>query len=418
MSKSTKLIILDGRTGEGGGQLVRLACALAAVTSQPIRITNVRGNRAGPRGGGLKSQHVSSIAWLAKATDAEVGGLAVGSHTLDFAPALPPTALRGNRICIDAESPAASTMLMFQAVLPYLLFAGNVGGEGEEKSIELEIKGGTNVSFSLSYEYLDQVLLPILETRFGIVIERKLKERGWSSGPTRKGTVWFRIQPLTIGERLASRGPWDGKHADQDFVVERIDATLLAPSNMHSYLQEALVKDLDERFPDVDVRFVITEESAHESRMYVLLVAVSKTGLRWGRDFLYNKNRKKKTPGMLSSEMSRKVSRDLRHEISLRGAVDEYLQDQLVVFQVLSQGMSSFGRNEQDADGDGRGVAPEMDGLAIIEEQRMRKDKTHEPFGQGSTHTTTARWVASQLLPQVKWFNKGELCEGAGISFS
>jgi len=50
--KEQKPIEIDGRTGEGGGQLVRIACALAAVVSQPIRITHVRGNRDGPRGGG------------------------------------------------------------------------------------------------------------------------------------------------------------------------------------------------------------------------------------------------------------------------------------------------------------------------------------------------------------------------------
>lgn len=59
--KDQKPIELDGRTGEGGGQLVRVACALAAVATQPIRITHVRGNREGPRGGGMlccaESQH-------------------------------------------------------------------------------------------------------------------------------------------------------------------------------------------------------------------------------------------------------------------------------------------------------------------------------------------------------------------------
>ena len=53
-SKKKKPIQLDGRTGEGGGQLVRIACALAAVTSQPIRVFHVRGNREGPRGGGTR----------------------------------------------------------------------------------------------------------------------------------------------------------------------------------------------------------------------------------------------------------------------------------------------------------------------------------------------------------------------------
>ena len=43
---------LDGRTGEGGGQLVRVAVALAALTETPLRIDNVRGNRQGKRGGG------------------------------------------------------------------------------------------------------------------------------------------------------------------------------------------------------------------------------------------------------------------------------------------------------------------------------------------------------------------------------
>lgn len=44
-TRAMKPIVLDGRTGEGGGQLVRLAVALAAITSQSVKITSVRGNR-------------------------------------------------------------------------------------------------------------------------------------------------------------------------------------------------------------------------------------------------------------------------------------------------------------------------------------------------------------------------------------
>lgn len=46
------MIELDGTTGEGGGQLVRVAIGLAALTTQPVKISNVRGNRPGARGGG------------------------------------------------------------------------------------------------------------------------------------------------------------------------------------------------------------------------------------------------------------------------------------------------------------------------------------------------------------------------------
>ena len=49
---ASRVVRLDGRTGEGGGQLVRVAVALAALTGTPLRVDNVRGNRQGKRGGG------------------------------------------------------------------------------------------------------------------------------------------------------------------------------------------------------------------------------------------------------------------------------------------------------------------------------------------------------------------------------
>lgn len=49
---SNSRVRLDGRTGEGGGQVVRIAACLAALTGTPIRIDNVRGNRPGKNRGG------------------------------------------------------------------------------------------------------------------------------------------------------------------------------------------------------------------------------------------------------------------------------------------------------------------------------------------------------------------------------
>jgi len=40
-----KTVKLDGRVGEGGGQVVRIAVALAALTGIPLQIDHVRGNR-------------------------------------------------------------------------------------------------------------------------------------------------------------------------------------------------------------------------------------------------------------------------------------------------------------------------------------------------------------------------------------
>ncbi|KAI0011352.1 EPT/RTPC-like protein [Xylariaceae sp. FL0662B] len=415
--KPKKLLKLDGRTGEGGGQLVRLACALAAVTSQPIRIDHVRGNREGPKGGGLKAQHVSAVKWLAEATNAEVDGLAVGSHTLEFRPSSSPAAFQDHKIEIVTGS-ASSTLLVFQAIFPFLLFSGNENGD----PVEVEIHGGTNVSFSLSYEYFDQVLLPTLQDKFGVTVERRLQKRAWSIGPLIPGTIWFKFKPLPPGKKLQPQEPWDKPLTAKDFELKHIDVSMLVPHALQEHLEKALVRDLDKLFPDISVNFVLTEESGHNARMYTLLVAHSTTGLRWGRDYLYDRAWKKKKPETLSSEISRKVCRDIFDEINTCGVVDEYLQDQLVVFQALAEGRTSFPRGVEPADidinagntSDIGGLEASVEGLTLG--TRMRRDKTHEPFGTGSTHATTARWVASELLPTSMWFNEGTICDGAATS--
>ncbi|KAI1103223.1 EPT/RTPC-like protein [Jackrogersella minutella] len=418
--KPARLLHLDGRTGEGGGQLVRIACALSAVTSRPIRIHHVRGNRQSQRGGGLKAQHVSAIKWLAESTRAEVDGLAVGSHTLEFRPTLPPTALEDRNFTIIAGNSASSTLLIFQAIFPFLLFAGYESRD----PIELEIHGGTNVPFSLSYEYLDQVLLPTLQDKFGVTVERQLKKRSWAVGPQTRGCVWLRFQPLSRGNTLKLQEPWNKPVSADDFKLKKIDVSILVPFTLREPLQKALEDDLNQLFPSVDINFVVLEDSGHGSRMYTLLVAHSQTGLRWGRDYMYDKAWKKKRPEALSAEISRKVSKDMFEEVTICGVVDEHLQDQLVVFQALAEGRSSFPRGSEATDQVAEsGVPDELGNLDtslknLALDNETRKDKTHEPSGQGSTHTTTARWVASELLPTVQWFNKGTICEGLGLSFS
>lgn len=50
--RKRKPVEIDGRTGEGGGQLVRIAVGLSALTGIPISVRNVRGNRPGKQNGG------------------------------------------------------------------------------------------------------------------------------------------------------------------------------------------------------------------------------------------------------------------------------------------------------------------------------------------------------------------------------
>ena len=304
-------------------------------------------------------------------------------------------------------------------MFPFLLYAANEHGT----PIRLDISGGTNVSWSLSYEYLDQVLLPALERNFtGIRVERSLKARGWSLGKLMRGKIEFVIHPLKPGESLHARYPEGELLPPGDPEVVGIDVSIVAPWAMQESLKESLVQNLGDLFHEADVEFKVVEDSGEDTRVYVLLVAKSEAGLRWGRDILTSVPKKSRGKGVkaaasFSQDVSLKVCKELFDEVSTRGVVDEFLQDQLVIFQALAEGRSSFPRTvskegEQDKED---GLEAAMDGLDLGISERLRKDKTHEPFGEGSTHTTTARWVVSELLPRVQWFNKGRICEGIGM---
>lgn len=304
-------------------------------------------------------------------------------------------------------------------MFPFLLFAGNDSGE----PVELTISGGTNVSFSLSYEYLDQVLLPTLEDWFGVQVERRIDGRGWSLGPASRGSLWFRIQPVTFGETLRLRDGLELRSQPEDCDIKSIDVTMITPSTMHAELEAALRERLETAFPGVEYDFRAPEESRHESRIYVLLVAKSST-LRWGRDLLYNGKRKGKTTAKISEEVAKAVTKLLAEEIRTGGVVDEFLQDQLVIFQALAEGRTSFPRNIHEARGE---VGQAAQGATAIENELgglhigdgLKKDRTGKPFGDtetDSTHTQTARWVTAEILePKLTWYNKGRVCEGIGL---
>lgn len=370
---------------------------------------------------GLKSQHVASIEWLAGATGADVEGLRVGSETLSFRPRRGPGGLAGRRAAIRAGSPAASATLVFQAVLPFLLYAGGGRGGGP---VELAVSGGTNVSFSPSYEYLDQVALPALEGSFGVRVERGLVRRGWSSGgAASRGELWFRVQPLPLGTALSPRGAPSLGALPGDFDVKLIDVTIITPADMHGDLEGALREDLEGLFPGASLDFRPPEDSEHESRIYVLLVARSDR-LRWGRDVLYGGKRKGQSKAELSKKVAKAVAEALGDEVRRGGVVDGFLQDQLVIFQALAQGQTSFPRHARPAERnepDGRS-ADAVDDLGLEELQigeGLRRDRVKGPLGDpetDSSHTRTARWVTSEILePGVKWYNKGVVCEGTGF---
>src|SRR3954469_11299160 len=79
----TTPLLIDGASGEGGGQILRTSLALSVITGRPFRIFNIRGNRPKP---GLRRQHLTCVLAAAAISAAEVHGAEVDSREVTFTP--------------------------------------------------------------------------------------------------------------------------------------------------------------------------------------------------------------------------------------------------------------------------------------------------------------------------------------------
>jgi RNA 3'-terminal phosphate cyclase (ATP) len=174
------MLCLDGSYGEGGGQILRTALSLAALTGTPVRIERIRAGRPKP---GLRPQHLTAVQALAQVAQAEVTGAQLGSQELSFRPRAP----KGGRYLFDVAAKtgsAGSVTLIAQALLPPLLRAGN--------PTTLILRGGTHVPWSPPAHYLSHVFLPALAL-MGAEAQLTLERWGWY--PKGGGEVRLNIQP-------------------------------------------------------------------------------------------------------------------------------------------------------------------------------------------------------------------------------
>ncbi len=152
-SPTEPVIEIDGSFGEGGGQVLRTALALSALTGQPARIYRIRAGRRKP---GLAPQHLTGVLAPAQVCDAGVRGAAIGSMELIFQPGLKP---RPGTYVFDVadvagRGSAGSVMLLLQTLLLPLALADGTS--------HLTLKGGTHVPWSPPFDYLAHVYLPML----------------------------------------------------------------------------------------------------------------------------------------------------------------------------------------------------------------------------------------------------------------
>ena len=68
---------------EGGGQILRNAAALSAITATPIKVTKIRAGRSKP---GLRAQHLAGLQLVAEICQGELQGGEIGSKEISLHP--------------------------------------------------------------------------------------------------------------------------------------------------------------------------------------------------------------------------------------------------------------------------------------------------------------------------------------------
>ena len=441
---------LDGRTLEGGGQLLRVALCLSALTNQSVYVTNIRGNRLGQRG--LKNQHLACVQALAAACNALTVGAHVGSEELLFAPdygdrdrsshGYSCVEVDGEEVVarlmeINPPTPGAITLIL-QAVVPYLLF-----GQFEEPT-RLKIRGATHTTSSPGLDYFDSVLVPNL-IAFGLPSNCIVNLNGPSSPRTFTSftevdylihSIKGRSSPLSyllphpVLQSDATYSPASTRSGNSELhayilfgsahersqglapLVHELRRTSNGAGSLKDYntLQvnaaavgsEDLVTSLSGSQND-KTTYTPSAAIPHGTKsFYVLLIATRHDGVRVGADVrrtstdLTRRASGEHTWDALTSTLAAAAVGAL--ESSMQGCqrwdtnLDEHMRDQIVVFLSLLGG-----RVSERAVGGHEGAMDDDDGLV-----------DENSYGL-SLHAQTAIWV-TELMLGVKFD-----ADGAGV---
>ncbi len=309
------MIEIDGSHGEGGGQILRTSVALSALTMKPVRITKIRAGRSKP---GLMMQHIAGIDLLARIVDAEVKGLEVGSADVTFEPAN----RRGGQFSYDVGT-AGALSLVLQAVLPAAALS--------DGPLELELRGGTDVSWSPPIDYISNVLVHHLKM-VGLKVEIVQVRRGHY--PRGGGLVKCRTQPsgqlkpITLIEFGSLQ------------EIQGVSHCVRLPG--HVATRQAAAAKAVLRRKGMEIVSVIEESYPADKDAHlgpgsgIVLWATSETGARLGADSLGEKGKPAEAVGTEAAEQ-------LLSSLSTGMAFDAHLSDMLVPYLGLASGMSKIG---------------------------------------------------------------------------
>ncbi|MBC8496972.1 MAG: RNA 3'-terminal phosphate cyclase [Chloroflexi bacterium] len=301
------MIEIDGSKGEGGGQVLRSALTLSVMTGQAMRIFNIRARRKKP---GLRAQHLKAVQAAAAISSASVEGARMGSTGLVFQP----NELTAGKFHFDIGT-AGSTSLVLQTIFLPLTQA--------ERASTVTITGGTHVSWSPCFHYLDLLWLPYLR-QMGIEAELIMDQAGFY--PQGGGRIRANIQPskslkaLTLTERGNLR------------QIRGISATANLPGDIAKRQRQRVVSRLGSKYPLNDIR-IVQFPARFKGTLMLLLAEFEHSRCCY---FALG------APGKRAEVVADEVTDAVEEFMARDGAIDQYLADQLLLPLAFADGQSTL----------------------------------------------------------------------------
>ena len=290
------MITIDGSHGEGGGQIIRTALSLSAITGKDVEIIKIRANRKPP---GLKMQHLTAVKAVRNICRGRLEGAEEGSQTLKFFPG----EIIGGKYEFNIVT-AGSVTLVAQTIIPILLHA-------KKKSV-VRIIGGTHVLKSPGYDYFDKVFLPAIRS-MGAKVESRLIKSGYY--PKGGGEIEITVEP----SELHGKTSW-GKES-QIHAIIRLG---ILPLSIGMREKKVLLQN------DIEDVSIKEEETFSPGNAVTL----------W-KGFIgsYVPGEKGKRAEIVAQEALDELNKEI-------GDVDKHLADQLLMYASLAEGETKYKTSE------------------------------------------------------------------------